>query len=152
MCAHSELVANNKLGLNVPNANQQSESDRHESVVRRIVGCYVDSTEDYEMDFLLLCLDGGKIPADTAETLRPIMETLVDQESNSANAPTRQALDALEQLRVDIESLYEAKAATRKVLKSAIYSQRWAKSERALAARFGLELLPACDRTLDLLA
>lgn len=121
-------------------------------IVRRIIGYYLDSLQDKEIDFLLACLDGGKIPADTANTLRPVLERLVDEESGSRSVPTRKELDALEQLRAEVESLYKEKAATRRTLKSAIHSQKWSKSEQALAARFGIQLLPVCERTLDLLA
>lgn len=136
----------------MPKATQQRDRDRIESIVRRIISYYVDSTEDDEISFLLLYLDGGKIPSDTAEILRPILESLADEKSESGSASTQESFGTLEQLSADVESLYEEKVATRRTLKSAINTEMWSNSEQALATRFGLELLPACDRILDLLA
>ena len=133
-------------------AKKKPDPKKTESIARRIIAYYVDSAEDKDADFLILYLGGGKIPAEAVKVLRPILESLTDESAEFGSSLAQADFAALEQLREEVETLYEKKAATRRDLKKAINSPQWAKAERAHAAQFGCELLPADERMLDLLA
>lgn len=119
-----------------------------ESIVRRIIAYYIDSAEDKNVEFLIAYLGGGKIPEAAVAVLRPILQGLRDSGFTFADAD----LDALERLREEVEVLYANRAVTLNLLKEAIHTPQWVAAEQAHAARFGLKLLPAGDRSLHLLA
>lgn len=133
-------------------ANEELDPNKTESIVRRIIAYYIDSAEDKKADYLILYLGGGMIPAEAVAVLRPILKSLVDEKPVFGSTLAKADLDALEQLRGKVETLYKTRAVTREELKEAINSPRWLEAERAHAGRFGMKLLPAEDRSLDLLA
>jgi hypothetical protein len=132
--------------------SKKQEPKKIESIVRRIIAFYIDSAKNKNADYLILYLAGGKIPEAAVKVLRPILQSMIDENSEFGSGLTQADFDALEQLRGEVEALYKRRAATRRALKEAINSPQWSKTEQAHAARFELKLLPAEDRMLDLLA
>ena len=123
-----------------------------ESIVRRIITYYIDSAANRKADYLIQYLGGGMIPADVVSVLRPILESLVNVNSKFGTGLIDADYDLLEQLREDVEALYNKRATMRGELQEAINSPQWLEAERAHTAQFGLKLLPADARSLDLLA
>src|SRR5512145_851724 len=116
--------------------SKKQDSKKIESVVRRIIAFYINSAEDKDSDYLILYLGGGKIPEAAVKVLRPVLQSLTDENSKFGRHLTQADFDALEQLRAEVESLYTRRASTRQALKKAINSPQWSKAEQAHAARF----------------
>lgn len=125
--------------------------EKVESTIRRIITYYIDSAHDKDAKDLILYLGGGMVPDGTVSILMPVLKSLVDK-GVASKAFTSTSLKDLEQLRADVDAMYADRESTREALQTAINHPSWSDAEKKLALRFGLELLPADDITLGLLA
>lgn len=132
--------------------NQTPNHEQIEAVARRIIVYYIDSAGEKNADYLIGYLGGGMIPAAAVEVLRPILQSLVDENCEFGSALTGADFTALERLSGEVETLYTKRAVTLKLVKEAINTPQWSEVEQAHAARLHLKLLPAGDRSLHLLA
>ena len=120
-----------------------------ETKVTAIIRFHVDVGRS-DMHFLSLVLDAGKIPDYVADTLRPIVWKLLTAKQDEAVSLNSAEESGLADLHEEVLFSIQQRAATLEMLETTINQQSWRESENNLAAEFGLKVLPACPRTLEI--
>lgn len=122
------------------------------AMVTTIMHYFVDTAAmQTDMKSLSLVLDGGSIPDYAVEVLRPIVWKLLTADRDSLVLLSEADLSQLEGLHEEIALSIEQRQAAQRQLQNTITAKTWCDAENALASGFGLQVLPANDRSLDTL-
>jgi hypothetical protein len=120
-----------------------------EAKVQTIVCHYLD-TMRRDMHFISMVLDGGRLPQDVVDTLRPIVTKLLTATSGTLVVVTQADADLLDIYHDDVLRMSEERRNIADVLKRTVITSPFLEIEQALAAEFKLKLLPMNERGLDI--
>ncbi len=131
--------------------DRNRDYDELAAMVTAIVRFHVETTRT-DLKFLSQVLDGGKVPKEVVEVLRPIVWKLLAADPKAPVALLPAELIQLECLQQENAAVIEQRRVTQRKLEEAVTGDRWSGAENTIAACAGRQVLPLSAQSLGLLS